>query len=131
VVYLHDLGVIHRDLKPENILLDEDSPNAVIKLGDFGSAINKNPENVAKEALGSLHYIAPEVLTNHYDEKCDLWSCGVILYAMLSGYSPFSGKDDKTVLGKIRLIEYSFDHDIWSSISSEAKDLITKLLCSS
>jgi len=64
--------VVHRDLKPENILLDDETPNSIIKLGDFGSAVNKNPDTLISGALGSLHYVAPEVLANQYDEKCDL-----------------------------------------------------------
>lgn len=61
---MHDRGVVHRDLKPENILLDDDTATSIIKLGDFGSAVNKNPNSLITGALGSLHYVAPEVLMN-------------------------------------------------------------------
>ena len=80
--YLHSLGICHRDLKPENILLDE---NLNIKIADFGFArIVKS--NIADTSCGSPHYAAPEVIRGErYDgRKADVWSCGVILYALLA-----------------------------------------------
>ena len=73
-------------------------------------------------------YIAPEVLNNNYDEKCDLWSCGVILYVMLSGEPPFYGENDDEIYSQILTADVKFDQNIWEDISEEAKDLIRKLL---
>ena len=80
--YLHSLGICHRDLKPENILLDE---NLNIKIADFGFA-RFVKSNVAETSCGSPHYAAPEVIrANAYDGRAaDIWSCGVILYALLA-----------------------------------------------
>ncbi|OHT12375.1 CAMK family protein kinase [Tritrichomonas foetus] len=80
--YLHSLGICHRDLKPENILLDE---NLNIKIADFGFA-RFVKTNIAETSCGSPHYAAPEVIRGQpYDGRAaDIWSCGVILYALLA-----------------------------------------------
>lgn len=88
---------MHRDLKPENIVLEykatkdalKDPP---IKIIDFGMAVKYKPGKFLSEKTGSPYYVAPEVLDCHYNEKCDLWSCGVILYTLLCGSPPFRGQ---------------------------------------
>ena len=83
VEFLHTNSICHRDLKPENILLDS---NNNIKLCDFGFARWISSSNAAVTSCGSPHYAAPEVIRGHpYDGRCaDIWSCGVILYALLA-----------------------------------------------
>jgi calcium-dependent protein kinase len=81
-----------------------------------------------KEQIGTSFYIAPEVLKNNYNEKCDLWSCGVILYILLCGSPPFYGENEDEIFTKILFWNYSFKQSIWEDISNEAKDLINKLL---
>jgi BR serine/threonine kinase len=80
--YLHSLGICHRDLKPENILLDA---NLNMKIADFGFA-RFVKSNIAETSCGSPHYAAPEVIAGlPYDGRAaDVWSCGVILYALLA-----------------------------------------------
>jgi len=80
--YLHSLGICHRDLKPENILLNEEFN---IKIADFGFARIVR-SNIAETSCGSPHYAAPEVIKGiSYDgRKADIWSCGVILYALVA-----------------------------------------------
>lgn len=73
---------------------------------------------------GTAYYIAPEVLTGNYTEKCDLWSIGVILYIMLSGKPPFAGQSDREILKKVALGNYSLQGEIWSKRSDDAKELI-------
>ena len=76
------MNVAHRDIKPENIMIDEQNN---VKLIDFGDAHHfLNSDKKMNMRRGSLHYIAPEVLDANYDEKCDLWSLGVIVFTMLS-----------------------------------------------
>eukprot|EP01084_Bolivina_argentea_P029435 54664_1 len=91
--YLHEHFVVHRDLKPENVLFTK---NGVLKLTDFGMAhyVKLPPAlHVMHTCCGTPHYVAPEVLTmEEYTCKIDLWSLGVILYVMLSGYQPFNHK---------------------------------------
>ncbi len=80
------------------------------------------------EKLGTPYYIAPEVLNKKYNQKCDIWSCGVILYIILSGIPPFNGASDQEIMKKVRVGKFSCSDPCWSSISDKAKDLITKLL---
>ena len=72
--------------------------------------------------------MAPEVIKRNYSYSCDLWSAGVILYIMLSGTPPFWGDDDQEVFEQVSKYNYDFDDEIWENISSEAKDLIQRLL---
>jgi calcium-dependent protein kinase len=128
VSYLHSNNIIHRDLKPENILLEEKSDLMNIKIVDFAAATLYDKKTLLKGMLGTAYYIAPEVLTENYNEKCDMWSCGVIIFILLSGYPPFDGKTQSEILEKVKAGVYSFDEPIWANVSSEAKDLIQKLL---
>ena len=89
LIYLHSHGIVHRDLKPENMLFEDNSDT--IKIIDFGIAVRKKPDEILSARLGTPYYIAPEVLCKAYGEKCDIWSAGVILYMMISGYPPFRG----------------------------------------
>ena len=132
VAFIHKNGIIHRDLKPENILLEEEEEAKkeyfTIKVIDFGTSGKMKKGQRYNEVIGTPFYIAPEVLNNNYDEKCDLWSCGVILYAMLSGEPPFYGESDEEIYSQILNTKVKFNQPIWENISSEAKDLIQKLL---
>lgn len=91
VYYCHERQIVHRDLKPENLLFDQKKQNANIKVIDFGTSRKFDPTKKLTKRLGTPYYIAPEVLKKNYDEKCDVWSCGVILYILLCGYPPFNG----------------------------------------
>eukprot|EP00913_Durusdinium_trenchii_P016188 g15213.t1 len=85
VRYCHDRGIIHRDIKPENILFVSPEPDAPAKLIDFGIACHFKQTEHRRDEKGTEAYLAPEVKDNSsYTEKCDLWSLGVLLYAMLS-----------------------------------------------
>jgi len=93
VAYCHSRGVCHRDLKLENFCLEDDSDHARIKMIDFGlSAATATPMT---DSVGTLYYVAPEVLRGRYDEKCDMWSMGVMAYVLLSGRAPFQGRNDR------------------------------------
>ena len=132
VAFCHKNGIIHRDLKPENILLEEEEEATkeyfTIKVIDFGTSGKIKKGQKCKDVIGTPFYIAPEVLNNKYDEKCDLWSCGVILYMMLSSEPPFDGDDDNEIYNKILTTDVQFNQQEWENISDDAKDLIKKLL---
>lgn len=81
-----------------------------------------------EEKLGTPYYIAPEVLAKKYGPKCDVWSCGVITYILLSGTPPFNGSSDQEIMKKVRSGQFAFSDSIWDKISANAKDFITKLL---
>ncbi len=93
--FCHTRNIVHRDLKPENLLLDKDTDNPKIKIIDFGTSQVFSGDKKMSQKFGTPYYIAPEVLKKSYNEKCDLWSCGVILYILLCGYPPFNGANDK------------------------------------
>lgn len=93
VSFFHDKSIVHRDLKPENVLIDKEQGGA-LKIIDFGTACKFNPGEILDTTHGTSYYIAPEVLNKHYDERCDVWSIGVMLYILLSGKPPFDGDDD-------------------------------------
>ena len=78
---------------------------------------------------GTAFYMAPEVITRDYNNLCDMWSAGVILYVLLSGYPPFYGDSDKEILDAVIQGYYDFDDEVWDEVSAEAKDIIRKLLC--
>lgn len=129
IMYLHDNNIVHRDLKPENILLEDKGDLVNIKLIDFGTAVKLNPREKLSEMIGSSYYISPEIIAGSYDEKCDMWSLGVILYILLCGMPPFTGNSTKQILQKIGLGKYSMEGNIWNTVSKEAKDLVRKLIC--
>jgi calcium-dependent protein kinase len=126
--YCHLRGIIHRDLKPENLLLDKRTPNSTLKIIDFGASGLFNGSENLKARLGTSYYIAPEVLRKNYNEKCDIWSCGVILYILLSGRPPFGGRNDEEILARVKKGVFSFSGHEWENVSKEAKDLISKML---
>jgi calcium-dependent protein kinase len=77
---------------------------------------------------GTPYYIAPEVLNESYNEKCDIWSCGVILYIFLCGYPPFNGESDTDIMKAVKKGSYDFPQEEWGSISKDAKELVTLML---
>lgn len=123
LAYCHELGVVHRDIKPENILIDSIGPNGIYcKVADFDSA--GLLEKSGKGVYGTLYYTAPEVFDGKYDEKVDVWSCGVMLYQLLTGRHLFVGSNSEEILDKISSEEIVFDN----SISPEVQNLLEKML---
>uniref|UniRef100_A0A7N0UUQ6 non-specific serine/threonine protein kinase n=1 Tax=Kalanchoe fedtschenkoi TaxID=63787 RepID=A0A7N0UUQ6_KALFE len=126
VDYIHSRGVCHRDLKLENVLLDGSSN---LKVSDFGfSAVSPqdNDDGMFHTACGSPNYVAPEILDQKgYDgATADVWSCGVILFAMLAGYLPF---EDSNLINLYKSIcAAKFILPPW--VSFDAMTLIVKLL---
>jgi calcium-dependent protein kinase len=130
VCYCHGMNIVHRDLKPENILIVKRAKNGChpIKIIDFGTAKVFSKEKSEHLLIGSAYYIAPEVLSRNYTEKCDIWSCGVIMYILLTGRPPFFGNTDSEIMYRIKSGKYDLSKYPWSVVSKEAKDLIKALL---
>ena len=126
--YCHSNKIVHRDLKPENLLLATQDENSPIKVIDFGMSRIFNNKQAMFDKVGTAYYISPEVLDGFYDEKCDIWSAGVILYILLCGYPPFNGNDDDEIFESIKKRKFVFPEAEWANISKEAKDLINKML---
>ena len=80
------------------------------------------------QMFGTPYYIAPEVLNGKYNEKCDLWSVGVMLYIMLCGRPPFNGATEDAIINKVKKAVWEFRGEMWDNISPEAKDLIKRLM---
>jgi calcium-dependent protein kinase len=127
--HLHANGICHRDLKPENIMFIDTNVDE-IKIIDFGLSKKYciSESNFLHSVVGTPYYVAPEVLSQQYDQRCDIWSVGVIMYIMLCGYPPFNGKTSREVIKKIKSGIFEFEYDDWSLISMEAKDLIKHFL---
>jgi calcium-dependent protein kinase len=129
ICYCHGAGICHRDLKPENLLFlgkENDSPLKVI---DFGlSRIFGKDDHRMSTKVGTAYYVSPEVLAGNYDEKCDIWSAGVILYILLCGDPPFNGANDHEIYRRIASKKYSFPSPQWDNVSNDAKDLISHML---
>uniref|UniRef100_A0A665WYF7 non-specific serine/threonine protein kinase n=1 Tax=Echeneis naucrates TaxID=173247 RepID=A0A665WYF7_ECHNA len=134
VEYLHVQGVVHRDLKPSNILYVDESGNAEsIRICDFGFAKQLRAENgLLMTPCYTANFVAPEVLKKQgYDAACDIWSLGVLLYTMLTGFTPFANGPEDTpeeILARIGSGKFCLSGGYWTSVSAEAKDLVSKML---
>ena len=104
---------MHRDLKPENILLEDTYEYDKIKLIDFGESVSFEKGKPQTDVVGTPYYIAPEVLKKSYDEKCDMWSIGVITYILLSGTPPFGGRNEKQIMQNVQIGKYNYDAPAW------------------
>ncbi|EAN94462.1 putative protein kinase [Trypanosoma cruzi] len=141
VAHLHSFSVMHRDLKTENVLIqlprDYREPPENVCICDFGFATSNIPNN---ECVGSPQYSAPEVamvgirqckLTKcdySYDEKCDVWSLGVVAYAILSGALPFDGSTPTEVFTNVLRHNIPFPRSAWQNVSEAAKDFVLFLM---
>lgn len=125
---IHCEGYVHRDLKPENILISKIDEDGFfhIKIIDFGIAEKCTKDQYVTAFAGSLSYMAPEVFGKKYSIECDLWSCGVIMYKLLTGKLPFEGQNEKDTMQKIESGKY--DREPLKEFSSNDLDLIECLL---
>ena len=130
VNYCHKMHIVHRDLKPENILIVSKDREGLptIKICDFGTSKMFEKGAVERKLVGSSYYIAPEVLKKHYNEKCDVWSCGVIMYILLSARPPFGGEDDNEIMERVATGKYDLESPPFNKISKNSIDLIKRLL---
>ena len=124
--YIHSIGISHRDIKPENLLL---TSNYILKIIDFGLSnyYEENINNFLKTPCGSPCYSSPEMVSGKsYDGfKVDIWSCGIVLFAMLCGYLPFDDKNDDKIIFK-KIVECEIKYPFY--LSDISRDIITRIL---
>ena len=127
----------YQEIKPKTTLKRKETynysklqiKNFELKLIDFGcSKIFTQYRRNFEDTIGTLVYCSPEVLKNNYNQKCDIWSCGVIMYILLSGKYPFYARSEEEITKKILLGNYDFNHKSFDNVSDTAKDLIKKCL---
>ncbi len=152
---LHAHDILHLDIKPENILFDSMDDDAKVMITDFGlSKVLKadqkqqnaqfSVENMAEKLTafldcgetymdqlrGTIGYMSPElILTGHCSKATDVFAAGVVLYILLSGRPPFNAKANRDVLEQTCRGQYKMTGGVWESISADAKDLISRMLC--
>ena len=127
VNYCHKMKIIHRDLKPENILIQKDEDGFYrVKICDFGTSKAFKIGDTQKQLVGSAYYIAPEVIQKKYNSKCDLWSCGVIMFVLLTKKPPFGGRTDQIIMQNIQIGKYKTE--LLDNFSPYAKELVSLLL---
>jgi serine/threonine protein kinase len=126
---LHTRRLAHRDLKPENLLLRDFLDDSSILVADFGFA-SYVPDEGLKTRCGTPAFVGPEVLAPNcrYDERCDMWSVGCLLYMLIAGYPPFQDENHKGLFKKVRGADYVFHDTYWKNVSIPAKQLIVSLL---
>lgn len=122
--YCHRFNICHRDLKPENILLDK---HRNIKIADFGMAALETSDKMLETSCGSPHYASPEIVAGkrYHGGPSDIWSCGVIFFALLTGRLPFDDDNIRRLLLKVQKGRYILPKEI----SDNARDLISRMLC--
>jgi serine/threonine protein kinase len=132
IMHFHGKGICHRDIKLQNVLLESNAIDAQLKVVDFGNAVRYRGNTPLTKVCGTTYSAAPEVFRQSYDERCDVWSLGVVAYILLCGRRPFERLEidtnarnkDSTVIASILMGRYHFQHEAWGCVSDEAIDFI-------
>lgn len=130
VHHAHQKNIVHRDLKPENFVYESKDASSPLKLIDFGCALCVADDEKVLDVAGSPYYVAPEVLDRKYNrtgrvwKAADMWSMGVIIYLLVTGFPPFNGDSQHQIFARIKRGKYRTK----DYLSTECKDLIAKLL---
>lgn len=125
--YLHRNNITHRDLKYENIMFASPTSPSV-KIIDFGLSKNYFKNERLSQTVGTVYTMAPEVIKGKYDEKCDVWSTGILAFMLLSSSLPFFGKTRRDVIRRIMQGKLNYKARRWNTVSQQAKDFVTSLL---
>ena len=127
LAHMHSLKIAHRDIKPENIMIQESDSEILIKIIDFDTAISFE-NKILTDKQGSLYYMSPEVLHEEYNEKCDVWSAGIILFALLTNSFPFYSETTEETEKLIQSGKIDIEYLKSEGVSGEAIQLIKSVL---
>lgn len=129
VATYHAEGVAHRDLKHLNILVSMKGTSPKVKITDFGMAARLKAGQTITKMAGTISFMSPEiVLEKPSDFKTDIWSLGVILYALICSRAPFCAAEREEMVRQITSEEVDFSDSVWSTVTDSCKDLIHQML---
>ena len=129
VNYYHNHNIINRSLSLDNILISEKKNNLpTIKISYFVRSIKAEKDVIQNQKMAFSYYSAPELINQCYNEKCDLWSCGVIMYFLLSARPPFGGENNEEINSRILSGKYDLLNPPFNNVSKECIDLLKQLL---
>ncbi|CAK72763.1 unnamed protein product (macronuclear) [Paramecium tetraurelia] len=127
--YIHSKKIVHRDIKSENILVEKQEDGCIlIKMIDWGIATQFQNGSKLYTTVGTPYYMAPEVFKQCYDEKCDIWSSGILLYEIVTGNLPFYARQADEIQRKILDTKPNFDLPVFQKCSPELNNLVRLLL---
>ena len=127
--YLKSFGIAHRDMKPDNIMMAANEEDSEIKLIDFGLSKIIGPKERSKDPFGTIPYAAPEIiLRKPYSHSVDIWSLGVTIFFLVTGFHPFDSHDQQELLKKIVRQDPDWEAEEWKKVGPDAIDLVKKLL---
>ena len=128
LAYMHSKNIIHRDVKCDNILIEEFNQKIIVKLIDYDTVIKLGEKKKIKGIYGTVYYMAPELIEGLYNEKCDVWSAGVVLYSMITKTFPYGGGCDEVIMRNIINSKINFEAlKIWKA-SNELIDFLRSVL---
>ncbi|CAI2359850.1 unnamed protein product [Moneuplotes crassus] len=123
--HCHSKHIMHRDIKPANIMVDT---KMHVTLIDFGLSNVFSKKKILRSACGTPSFMSPETITGSYNEKCDVWSFGILMYLLLTGRLPFSGETPRDLLSEALSCQLQLESSLWEDISKDAKNLIKKII---
>ncbi|XP_043916559.1 serine/threonine-protein kinase 17B isoform X2 [Protopterus annectens] len=129
VLFLHRNGIVHLDLKPQNILLTDLTPDAEIKIVDFGLSRRVVDGSELREIMGTPEYVAPEILNYEpISTATDMWSIGVMAYMMLTGESPFLGEDKQETYLNVSQVNVDYSEETFTGLSQLSINFLKTVL---
>jgi len=130
IEHMHSQHVAHRDVKPDNFLLSVKASLAesCLKAIDFGLSSKFQPGAEMTTYACTPLYVAPEVLSGHYTEACDVWSAGVVFFMLLCGSPPFKGRTEAEIMRSVTKGDVRFDEPAWRKVNSSIKQFVQELL---
>ncbi len=124
LIHCHELNISHMDIKPENIMYCRFGD---VKLIDFGLSRQNNKSSKSSN-VGTLYFMAPEVINGDFSLQCDIWSLGVVLFLLLTDSYPFYGEDKEETLALIKEGKFSMSGNECRNLSANCKDILRKMI---